>query len=98
MRKRNFMYYCDTLFWYIVYMLPVIVMLLAIFRTGTIVSMSYVFTEMNLSFVADNIVFNTINDVFGVGGTLPIFQSSDIILFLTYFVDMIILHQQQDVK
>lgn len=97
MRKRNFMFYCDTLFWYIVYMLPVIVLLLSIYRTGEIVSLSSALTDLGITFVQENIVFDTISSVFGTGGVFPIFSNPDVLLFLTYFCYMIIIHLVVDV-
>ena len=97
MRKKNFTYYVDTLFWNILYMLPIFILLIFTWSSGSIVGISSVFSSLGLEIFNDNIVVTTLSDIFGSGGILPIFTSNDMIIFLSYFIYMNILHLVVDV-
>ena len=97
MRKRNIKCLFDTFFWYLVYMLPVIVMLFCTFRTGQPIAMSTVLSDLHLDFAVNSTVVDFLMDLFGTGGVVPLFANPDMLLFLSYFVTMIMLHCVVDV-
>ena len=80
MRKRNFAFAIDILFWNIVYMLPIFVLLTYTWSSGTLVSLSDVFNGLNLNILTDNIVLTNLSSVFGTGGVFPIFQNNTIFI------------------
>ena len=69
MRKRTINNLADTIFWYLIYMLPVVGYLLYLIAEPssgtTLVSFSSFFTNVGIGFVSDNIVVNTLKDIFG---------------------------------
>ena len=79
MRKRTVNHLADTIFWYLLYFLPVlgyILYLIAEPNTGTnLVSISDFFNNVGLGFVTDNVVINTLKSIFGTNGILPLFST-----------------------
>lgn len=100
MRKRTINHLADTIFWYILYFLPVIAYLLFLFiepgSSPTIVNIESFFGSMGLSFVTDNIIVNTLTGIFGPNGVLPLFQDGSVILILAYYVSVFIMHLAVD--
>lgn len=92
MRKRNFAYYFDKLFWALIVLLPVFILLLSWFRLGTTsVTLTSVLTQFGVS--QDNVIYTTFVSIFGEGGTaFNLFTGTDIYLFMTYMVGIEIIH------
>lgn len=94
MRKRNIKYTTDTIFWYIIYLLPVLILLLSLLTTPladvvTIVENS-TFAELGNTFI-----FQTLDDIFGINGVLPLFTGTTnvfVLYYMTYFVSVMLLH------
>ena len=82
MRKRTIKCLADTIFWYALYFLPIIVLLITSIH-NPITSVSNVINTLGLNVLQDNIVFTSLSSIFGIGGVLPFFQSTDILLFFT---------------
>ena len=57
-----------------------------------ITSISSVISTLGLNVLQDNIIFTTLSDIFGTGGVLPFFQSTDLIIFFTYYICVYLLH------
>lgn len=82
---------CDNVMWYAIYLLPLILMVLYWFKTGT-TTLSNVIELAGLSFVTDNIVYTTLNSVFGVGGVFAVFANNDLLIYFSYFICVAIIH------
>ena len=91
MRKRTIKCLADTIFWYALYFLPIIVLLITCIH-NPITSVSNVINTLGLNVLQDSIVFTSLSSIFGTGGVLPFFQSPDILLFFTYYICVYILH------
>lgn len=91
MRKRTIKRLADTIFWYGLYFLPVLILILMSIH-NPITSLSSVINTLGLSVLQDNIIFTTLSEIFGVGGVLPFFQSPDLIIFFTYYICVYLLH------
>lgn len=91
MRKKTIKSLFDNVFWYMVYMLPLFLMIIYWAKTGAI-SLSGAMTSAGLNVLTNNPIYTALNDIFGTGGTLPLFSSPDIIAFATYFISAFILH------
>lgn len=100
MRKRTINNLADTIFWYLIYMLPVVGYLLYLIAepsSGTsLVSFSSFFTNVGIGFVSDNIVVNTLKDIFGAGGVLPLFATDTPFIIFGWFVCTYITHLAVD--
>jgi hypothetical protein len=92
MRKKTLNDLIDNIFWYAIYMLPILCMLLVIYQTGAFVSLSSALSSVGLGILIDNPILLTISGIFGAGGVLPLFQSTDILVYICYFVSVFILH------
>lgn len=91
MRKRTIKCLADTIFWYALYFLPIIVLLITCIH-NPITSVSNVINTLGLNVLQDSVVFTSLSSIFGTGGVLPFFQSPDILIFFTYYICVYILH------
>lgn len=100
MRKRTISNLADTIFWYLVYLLPVIGYLLYLIAepsSGTsLVSFESFFTNIGLGLVSDNVVVSTLKDIFGTGGVLPLFTTDTPFIIFGWFVCTFITHLAVD--
>ncbi len=96
MRKRTIKYLCDNIFWYTIYLLPVIFALIYWFKTGSS-NLSTIMSTGGFSILSTNVIYTSLSSLFGVDGIFPLFQSPDILMFLTYFVSVMIIHLAVDV-
>lgn len=97
MRKRNIKYLFDTIFWYSLYMLPIILLCLNWFRGG-ILSLSELFSNVGLNIVTNNVIYTGLVEMFGAGSTiLPVFTNNVVLEYLTYFIMLMIIHVFVDV-
>lgn len=110
MRKRNIVKIADTIFWYSLYLLPVVGYLIYVSAFGqnpgfnssdTGVNVIVMSIQSYLSYsglipISSNVIYNTLNSLFGTGQTLPL-VSNTVILILTYYVSLFIMHLIVDV-
>lgn len=96
MRKRTVNHLADTIFWYFLYFLPVIAYLLFTFvEPGTataIVDIPTFFNQMGVGFVTDNLIFTSIDGLFGQNGILPFWTTQTPTLIFTWFITVYIAH------
>lgn len=92
MRKRNISYLFDTIFWYLLYALPLIVALIFYARTGTIIGFSQIMVDCGLAVDTSSIVYTTLLSIVGTNGSMPLFASADIVAVFTYFINVLIAH------
>ena len=105
MRKKNFISYCDTVFWYLIYFLPLIFFLCYLFVLKADFSTTF------SSFMTDycplsNPIFQLLNSVLGIfsysdngtTSTLTLFgNNSGIVLYLAYCATVSLSHVFFDV-
>ena len=98
MRKRNVSYLFDKVFWYLVYMLPLVVWLIILVRNNfnATYTLSYVFDTLGLGIVNDNVILTNLTAIFGTGGVFPIFANTSILVYCTWFIGTLILHLAVD--
>lgn len=96
MRKKTIKCFFDEFFWALVYMLPIFAMLFAIARTGQLVGLQQSMTAIGCDIVSNNVVFDTLTQIFGSNGVMPLL-SSDILAFLSYFACAYLIHLAIDV-
>lgn len=96
MRKRNISFFADTFFWYLLYLFPVLAYLFYYNADGYFSATFATFMSDNLGFVFDNtnIIYTTIQDLFGSSGVLPLWtvDSTGISLIVTWFVTVFVVH------
>ena len=89
-RKINFTF--DKLIWAVIILLPIFAYLLTIKTCG---SFENVFTNYGFGVSQTSVVYTTITEIFGVGansGYLGVFSSPAIPLYITYLVNVELLH------
>lgn len=105
MRKRSVNHVADTIFWYAVYMFPIII---TIFQVGALWTvggqfgedygnlLEFLFGGLNFNLVAlgcqDGIVFNTLRSIFGVDGIIELFYADTLFMFAQWFVGSLLVH------
>lgn len=92
MRKKTIEYFFDNVMWYFLYLLPILLLTFSVFRTGDLITFGSLFNSLGLNFLTDNLILTTLTNIFGAGGVLPLFQTNDILIYLTYFVCVVIIH------
>lgn len=91
MRKRTINHLGDTIFWYLLYFLPIICfgILLAV---GQVNTLNECMTLLGLGVSESSIVYTTLNAVIGASGIIPMFADFGIIKFFTWFANVLISH------
>lgn len=103
MRKRTVNHLADTIFWYILYFLPVICYLLFMFNhSGSISTVSPIgFTQylndIGFTMASDNLLIFTMRGLFGSSGVLPLFNTDVPFIILAWFVGVYLLHLAIDI-
>ncbi len=82
----------DNIMWYLLYLLPIILWLVVSFRSGTILSLSSAMSEMGFDILSSNQVYTSLISIFDSTGILPLFTSPDIILYMSYFISVFLIH------
>lgn len=100
MRKKTVNHLADTIFWYLLYFLPVITYLLYMLTSpgtgGNIVNFSDFFSSIGLGIVDSNIIVTSLTDIFGINGILPLFNTSVPFIIFGWFIGMNIIHLAVD--
>lgn len=93
MRKKTINRVADTIFWYLLYFLPILgfLILLAI-RPDVIPTFSDVFNMLGLNVVTSGTIYTSLDSVFGTSGILPLFIETGLLQFFTYFISVFIAH------
>jgi len=94
MRKRTITHFFDTLMWYLLYLLPVLVFLFALLAMPLPDLCSYV-SNSPISAIKDTFIFEALDSVFGANGLLPLFSGSAnvfLLYYATYFISVMLLH------
>lgn len=99
MRKRTITQLADTIFWYLIYFLPVIlfgIYLIHAPESGQVLSFSAFINSNDFGLSSANIVLTSINSLFGNSGVMPLFSSSSgfyaPIFIGSWFVSVYIVH------
>ncbi len=102
MRKRTIANLVDSFFWLLVAILPVLLYLITCFSyklTSATESVTAFLPFMkSLGLVDSGLIYNSLFDLFGTGGILPLFSAENnaILVFLSYFVSVEIVHLAVD--
>lgn len=84
--------FLDNVFWYVLYSLPFICYLINCIHCTELLSLSQFISKMGIDLSSNNIIFNCLNNIFGSSGVLPLFISTDILIVLSYFVSVYLIH------
>lgn len=98
MRKRNFLYYVDTIFWWSFYALPIIVLIIGSHRHfDSVVADSNTFWGF-FDVLQSGVIFTALTGLFGTGGVLPLFDTNSVVfLCATWFLSAILIHIVVDI-
>ena len=98
MRKRTISFTADTVFWYVLYFLPVIGYLLFMFihpsGTNAVLPISFADYCATAGFgvVAENTLYTALYEIFGTGGIMPMFSSPTVFICMSWYVSMFMIH------
>lgn len=95
MRKRTIKCLFDNVMWYLIYLLPLIFAIVHWTKIGTL-DIASVFTLGGFELFADNIVFTSLNSIFGANGVIPLFSGNGLLMYLSYFIICMIVHLAVD--
>lgn len=94
MRKRNFDHVIDTLFWYFIYLSPLLFYLVMLWH-GSAVDIFTWFGTLGFD-VSNSLVYTTLQQIFGASGVLPLFGSSAPFAVVSWFINCMIIHLAVD--
>ena len=92
MREKTQKNLFDNVMWYLLYLLPITLWLVVSFRTGQLVTLSTAMSSMGLEILSTNQIFSSLSSIFSIDGILPLFTNSDIILYMSYFISVFLIH------
>lgn len=98
MRKKTVTHSVKTIFWWIVYCLPLITYLFILWgnaRNG-IDPMSFETVMNNYYDVAQGIISDPLDSIFGYSGVLPLFNNYAMFGFMEWFIGTYLLHLAVD--
>ena len=97
MRKKTIKFVADTLFWYLLYFLPVLAFLLYIWNgTGVDLSFSTFLTTIGLDVFVDNVIIDTMVSLFGPQGVLPLFNGNTVFIIFGWYISVYLVHLTVD--
>ena len=102
MRKRTIANLVDSFFWLLVAILPIVLYLITCFSykltNATESVVAFLPFMKSLGLVDSGLIYNSLFDLFGTGGILPLFSAENnaILVFLSYFVSVEIVHLAVD--
>lgn len=95
MRKKTISYGLDQIMWYIVYLLPILIFLMALIVTPIADVDNWLKNSSAFNAIEQTWLFDSLNDIFGADGMLPMFTGSTnvyMLYYACYFVYVMILH------
>lgn len=98
MKKNNVLDILDNVFWYIIYLLPLVAYLISICGHGdnTLTIIEYFNDFFSLS--GSNMILTTLLDIFGSDGVFSILDDSSYVFsIVSYFVTCFLIHLAIDV-
>ena len=102
MRKRTIANLVDSFFWLLVAILPIVLYLITCFSykltNATDSVVGFLPFMKSLGLVDSGLIYKSLSDLFGTGGILPLFSAENnaILVFLSYFVSVEIVHLAVD--
>lgn len=91
MRKRTVNYLAETVFWNVIYFIPIIAYLILLWQGG-ITTFGCVFDTIGLNIAENSTAFSSLASIFGTDGILPLFANSDLLVFFAYYINVSIAH------
>ena len=102
MRKRTIANIVDSAFWFLVAILPLALYLITCLsyklQSSTDTLTAFLPFMKNLGLMDSGLIYKSLSDLFGTGGILPLFSAENnaILVFLSYFVSVEIVHLAVD--
>ena len=92
MTKKNALRIIDTLFWLSIALFPLVVYCLQCINNG-VIPMQQFFTNLGFGISTNNLIYTTLQQIFGVGGgMLELVSDTGILIYATYFITIMLLH------
>lgn len=98
MRKKTVTHSVKTIFWWIIYCLPLICYVVVVWgfaRNGHMYDTFGTFIA-EAGFASDSLISNSLYEIFGTNGVLPLFTDYGIFYFMEWFIGAYLLHLAVD--
>lgn len=92
MRKKTLNELFDNSLWYLIYLMPLFIMLIMTFKTGAFVTLSSALNGCGLGVLTSNPILTAMSSIFGADGVLPLFLNTDILVYMSYFISSFVIH------
>lgn len=93
--KKTVSLIADYIFWYILYALPLFVLLLSVYRTGEIVPLATVFSDLQIMPALSNFFYSFLAEV--NQSIFPMFETSSMNLMFAYYCSVLTMHLIVDI-
>lgn len=98
MRKRNISFLFDSLFWFVISILPLICFVIMLWHNGVNgITLTTAINACGLDIFTNNFIFDGLESLFGVDGVLPLFNNTDLLAYLSYIIGVSLCHLAVDV-
>lgn len=93
MTKKNTLAIIDKLFWLAIALFPLLAYLIVCINTQNVGSLTTFMTNLGFGLSDTNLIYTTLNTIFGVGGgLLELTTNTGILMYATYFITIMLLH------
>jgi len=92
MREKTQKNLFDNVMWYILYLLPILIWGIVSYRSGEFTTLSTAMTNVGLEILGTNQVYTSLASIFAIDGILPLFTNPDVILYMSYFISVFLIH------
>lgn len=101
MSKRTLCKVLDKLFWALIMLLPLVVYVVYVLKTGSVYTLSDALANFGFAIDESSVIYQTYTSIFGVvaGGTanIPAFLSNGVISYITYITLVELIHLIVDI-
>lgn len=91
MRQKTINFVFDKIMWYVLYFLPIIIMIVVSIN-GTPTTIIDTLSILGISPSTNNVIYTTFVSIFGGEGILELFVDTGVFMYLTYFISCYICH------
>lgn len=95
MRKKTIKFLFENILWYFIYLLPLFFACIHWSKFGCL-NFAEILSAGGFDVLSANIVYSCLSDLFGSTGIFPMFTFNGILMYMSYFISVSIIHLAVD--
>lgn len=97
MRKKTISFLFDNVLWYFIYFFPLVIIAISSIHSSVTIDIYNFFTVNGYNLLTDSVIYQSLLDLFGESGYLPLFTAnSGMLMFCCWFITANIVHLAVD--